>query len=428
MVALYTLNTPIGQAQHLAYSLDGGYTFIKYASNPVISVSSKEFRDPKIIYHAQTSRWVAVVAYAQEYVVGIYTSPDLIAWTWASNFSRVGFLGLQYECPNLVPMPMLRNESLSLPDLLADSNIVHDANLWLMFISINPGAPLGGSASQYIPGYFNGTHFTPVDSAARLADFAKDNYAGQFFAEIPYSDPQISIQWASNWQYTNNVPTDTEGFRSFMALPRRHALANTTRTPYALFSIPAPIQHLYTTKQPLVKNDTLANQTLTFPLHITNLSGALAFSMKACSLPKAPQGSLNFTFRSSATGEHIRGGFLLPGDSTFFLDRSGVHGFNDPFFTAQFSTAHPVNADTGCFKLEIVFDRSIIEVFLDNGARSGTMIFFAEGIMDLLVLGSSELDEGVTIEAEVWGLRSTWSQFSTPASTPNMSRNLQREL
>jgi beta-fructofuranosidase len=45
--------------------------------------------------------------------------------------------------------------------------------LFVLQISINPGAPLGGSIAQYFPGFFNGTHFEAVDGVARIADFGK---------------------------------------------------------------------------------------------------------------------------------------------------------------------------------------------------------------------------------------------------------------
>lgn len=79
-----------------------------------------------------------------------------------------------------------------------------------MAVSVNPGAPVGGSITQYYPGRFNGTHFVPVDSAARIADFGKDNYAGQFFYGTDEGEPPVSLDWASNWQYTQVVPTGGE--------------------------------------------------------------------------------------------------------------------------------------------------------------------------------------------------------------------------
>lgn len=75
-----------------------------------------------------------------------------------SNFTEHGLLGIQYECPNLVHMPVEGS----------------DEEMWLLYISINPGAPLGGSVGQYFPGDFNGTHFTLADGAARIADFGKE--------------------------------------------------------------------------------------------------------------------------------------------------------------------------------------------------------------------------------------------------------------
>jgi len=185
VIAIYTLNTQYSQVQEIAYSYDGGFTFIKYANNPVLVLdpTSTQFRDPKVIRYGDS--WAMVVSYAQEFVIGIFTSPDLKNWTHASNFSHHGLLGLQYECPNLVQMPVEGSDAM-----------------WVLAISINPGAPLGGSITQYFPGDFNGTHFTPVDDAARIADFGKDNYAGQFFYGLPETEEQVFIAWASNWEYS----------------------------------------------------------------------------------------------------------------------------------------------------------------------------------------------------------------------------------
>jgi len=62
------------QTQNIAYSRDGGYTFETYADNPVIDVNSTQFRDPKVIWHAPTEKWVMVVSYATDFTIGIYVS------------------------------------------------------------------------------------------------------------------------------------------------------------------------------------------------------------------------------------------------------------------------------------------------------------------------------------------------------------------
>lgn len=170
--------------QNIAFSYDGGYTFEAYAGNPVIPSESIQFRDPKVIWHEPTQRWVMVVAHPIDFTFEFLVSENLIDWTHGSNLTNIGLLGLQYECPNLIEMPMEGQDEL----------------VWLLALSINPGAPLGGSITEYFPGSFNGTNFEPFDGAARIADFAKDNYAGQWFSGIPSSERQVSMAWASNWQ------------------------------------------------------------------------------------------------------------------------------------------------------------------------------------------------------------------------------------
>jgi beta-fructofuranosidase len=75
-----------------------------------------------------------VVSYAQEYVIGFFTSPDLKKWTHAPKFSHHGLLDLQYECPNLVKMHVANSTE----------------SMYVLAISINPGAPQGGSITQYL--------------------------------------------------------------------------------------------------------------------------------------------------------------------------------------------------------------------------------------------------------------------------------------
>lgn len=61
VVAIYTLNTRQEQTQDIAYSFDGGYTFEIYEQNPVLSIGSTQFRDPKVIWYED--HWVMVIAY-----------------------------------------------------------------------------------------------------------------------------------------------------------------------------------------------------------------------------------------------------------------------------------------------------------------------------------------------------------------------------
>jgi sucrose-6-phosphate hydrolase SacC (GH32 family) len=182
---------------------------------------------------------------------------------------------------------------------------------------------------QYFPGTFNGTHFTAVDGAARIADFGKDHYAGQFFYGIPGDQLQVSIDWASNWEYANYVPTGPlEGWQSTMSLPRINYLANVSQTGYDLISAPyqisavmpsSPLAHnnSFENGKLLVDFSDVASNAIYLEMNITSLNGT-ALSNTA---------SANFTFLSSISGESITGGQFLASGSNFLLNRGLIHGF-----------------------------------------------------------------------------------------------------
>lgn len=72
---------------------------------------------------------------------------------------------------------------------------------------------------------------------------------------------------------------------------------------------------------------------------------------------------------------------------------------------------HPtvwLNPNTQTVRLLGILDRSILEVYLNNGEKAGTMIFFTEGILDTLIIGTNDLNLGTGVAAEVYGLQSTW--------------------
>ncbi len=52
LVAIYTGASQEKQTQNVAFSRDGGATWKKYASNPVLDFGLKNFRDPKVFWHA----------------------------------------------------------------------------------------------------------------------------------------------------------------------------------------------------------------------------------------------------------------------------------------------------------------------------------------------------------------------------------------
>lgn len=283
-------------------------------------------------------------------------------------------------------------------------------SMYVMLISINPGAPLGGSITEYFVGTFNGTHFETVDSVVRLTDFAKDNYAGQFFYGIPSTGDQITMNWASNWQYTNVVPTAGDalgdGFRSVMTVPRGHYLKDLPRYGLSLISYPSDIMAVADLE--LASNNSLGNGTV-FVDYSNVESGALYFEANITGLTSSESldGSLNFTFSSSISGESLSGGtFISSGD--VWLDRGHTDGFSNPFFTDKFSATGLYNEGDGAWRLSGIIDRSIIEIFLNGGELSATSVFFPTRPLDTMILRVAGLNETATASVAVWALKAAW--------------------
>lgn len=336
-----------------------------------------------------------VVAYPHDFAIGIFTSPNLKDWTATSNFSHHGLLGLQYECPNLISMPYMDTEGKRQDDM------------WLMAISINPGAPLGGSITEYYPGTFNGTHFEAVDAAARIADFGKDNYAGQWFYGLPAEEFPVSIAWASNWQYAQTVPTDREGWRSIMSLPRQNYLTKAKRVGWKLVSAPYNLEPVL--GRELASNQSMGNGTLVVDYADVE-SNAIYWEVNVTGIPEkdiSATASLNFTFSSPATGEYINGGYFFGGDPVFFVNRNGARGFENIFFTERTSISS-LTTEQNTWGLSGVIDRSILEVFINGGIDSATNTFFTTEPLSRFVLSTMDLSNSMRVSVKVNGLESAW--------------------
>ena len=207
IIAFYT-SAGEQQAQSIAYSLDNGRTFTKYNHNPVIANPNiQDFRDPKVFWYAPEKKWIMSLATSQ--TITFYASKNLKQWEKLSEFGEnIGAHTGVWECPDLFPLSY-KGETK-----------------WILFVSINPGGPNGGNATQYFIGNFDGTTFTPDPLPYPLwIDYGRDNYAGVTWSNIPESDGRrIFLGWMNNWDYGNMVPT--QNFRSAMTLPRELRLAD----------------------------------------------------------------------------------------------------------------------------------------------------------------------------------------------------------
>ena len=215
MVAIYTGHGRDRQTQNIAYSTDKGRTFTKFPGNPLIDLHLKDFRDPKVMWHEPTKRWVMVVALPTEKKVKFYASPDLKEWTHLSDFGPAGATGGIWECPDLLVVPVV------------EAGHRTGASRWLLVVNINGGTPAGGSACQYFVGQFDGQQFINdnVRDLELWADWGADFFAAQSWSNLPKNASPTWIAWMSNWRYANQEPTTP--FRTAQSIPRELSLVKT---------------------------------------------------------------------------------------------------------------------------------------------------------------------------------------------------------
>ena len=173
LVAIYTGFKEGNQSQYLAYSYDGGKTFIE--NTKVLDLNMADFRDPKVFRF--NDKWIMSVVKSKELKVSFFESNDLINWNHLSDFHSPE-VGDIYECPDLFELD----------------------GKWVLIISTNPGGPAGGSGMHYLIGNFDGKIFTP-ESKAKYLDYGPDYYAAVTFNNAP---ERITIGWMNNWEYAND--------------------------------------------------------------------------------------------------------------------------------------------------------------------------------------------------------------------------------
>jgi fructan beta-fructosidase len=363
------------QTQGLAYSLDKGKTWTKYKNNPVLkNPGIKDFRDPKVIWHSESKSWVMILAVSDH--VEFYGSPNLLDWKKLSEFGKdYGSHGGVWECPDLFQLPVPGESS----------------NKWVMLLSINPGGPNGGSATQYFIGDFDGKNFkseTPKTDTLWV-DYGPDNYAGVTWSNIPQSDGRrIFLGWMSNWAYANIVPTSP--WRSAMTVPRTLSLTK--------------INHGYClTSNPVDELRALADSTTVIP----PVPAANVVNLTATGLAWI-EGSVeakDFNIElSNENGEILKIGYDKS-KNLFRLDRSksGQVGFSPSF--ANISTAHRISkSDT--IGISLIVDVSSVEVFFDGGATNMTALFFPGKPMTQIRIVAGEAIK--TYEIRVSHLKRAW--------------------
>ena len=368
MVAIFTYHLMAGekagrkdfQTQGIAYSLDDGETWTKYENNPVIGNEGniKDFRDPKVMWHEASRKWVMTLVAGDH--AKFYSSPNLKEWTLLSEFGKdKGAHGGVWECPDIFPLQVAGTNETK----------------WVLLISMNPGAPNGGSGTQYFVGDFDGMKFTTNQKKTKWLDYGTDNYAGVTYNGLP-DDQRTFIGWMSNWNYARDTPTEV--WRSALTLPRKLTLAKNGQV-YYLKNFPVTTIDEYSYAS--VTHDTMKNKM--------SLSSANFNEMRLdFTIPGSLDDfELNF---SNVSNNSLKVGYNKK-ENQFYIDRrkSGKVNFESSF-GAKVHRAPALEKKSTNTKFSIFMDESSIEFFVNDGETVLTDQIFPDIPFTALTFTSKE--------------------------------------
>ncbi|MGD0583094.1 MAG: glycoside hydrolase family 32 protein [Bacteroidales bacterium] len=389
MVAIFTYHNPVlekagknnYQYQGLAYSLDKGRSWTKYKNNPVLpNPGLRDFRDPNVSWNIAAGKWILTLAAGDH--LCFYSSVNLKEWKLESEFGKgIGAHGGVWECPSLFEMSVSNEPG---------------TKKWVLLVSINPGGPDGGSATQYFTGTFDGHSFKNDDNTIRWIDNGPDNYAGILWSNT--GDRKIFLGWMNNWNYANLVPTSP--WRGQMTIPRELSLFKSAEG-YMVRSLP-------------VKEISTLLKTILNKGNITPDDKGIEFKFKGDELTRSKT-DLNFHTDENAEltleisngiGQKIIFG-VNPGKGELFADRTngGIRSFSQSFAASVHKTDIP--KITGNINLTILLDNCSAELFLQDGLYNMTELIFPEKAYNSFKV-SFRHGEGTIDSLKINSVESVW--------------------
>lgn len=151
--------------QCLAYSVDRGRTWTKYAQNPVVPHVQAENRDPKVLWYAPEKKWVMAL-YLDGNDFALFSSTNLKSWERLSTVKVPG----TSECPEFFEIAVDQNPQ---------------QHRWVFY----------GGNGRYLIGRFDGKTFTP-ESGPHDLNYGNCFYASQTYSDLPASDGRrILVPW-----------------------------------------------------------------------------------------------------------------------------------------------------------------------------------------------------------------------------------------
>jgi sucrose-6-phosphate hydrolase SacC (GH32 family) len=341
--------------QRLAYSNDKGRTWKKYDKNPIIPFDpTDDARDPKVFWYDPGKQFVMVLYRKPEDKesskgVSIYTSKNLTEWTFKNHIP--GF----FECPDLVELAVNRRS---------------DDKKWVLF---------DGDGS-YVIGAFDGEKFTP-ETKKMKSDFGANYYATQTWSNIPDTDGRcIQIAWMRGGEFPG-MP-----FKGQMTFPCELSLKKYSE---GIRLVRKPVKEI---EQLHLKGEVWENKNLIPGINKNLVKGVKGDCLHIIgSFEVKTADSFGFVVRLDKKNNGTEINYDTKSKTLSCLGKSAV--------------IEPVD---GVIKLEILLDRSSLEIFANDGKTVLSSCFTpnedGEGIY-LFNTGGELLVQ----KLEIYPLKSIWS-------------------
>ncbi|MCX4454795.1 GH32 C-terminal domain-containing protein [Streptomyces sp. NBC_01728] len=366
LIAYYTSyhpDKPGGNASvRIAYSKDKGRSWQWHGGsaptiqNPGGPDAGWTFRDPKVIRDEAHDQWLMVVSGGDH--VRFFTSTDLLTWTQVSSFGYGDWVtpGV-WECPDFFP---LRVDG--------DENRVK----WVLTLSTGAVRATNGSAAQYFTGDWNGTSFSPDQSAGATlrADSGRDYYAAMSYYGL-VDGRRVWLGWMSNWDYPFSAPTGA--WNGQLSIPRELTLTDTADG-VRLAQRPIPelsaLRTSTTTRKDLSVSPESANP-------LAGVTG-IAYEIEA-EITLGTATEIGFKLRAD-DDQHTTVGYDAEANQ-LFVDRSEA-GLSD--FTQYFAgrTTAAMKPASGRVTLRVYVDSSSVEAFGADGQAAVTSLIFPSPAAD----------------------------------------------
>jgi fructan beta-fructosidase len=351
LLALYTaagefIEPQRPSTQCLAYSVDNGGHWTKYEGNPVVESFEKGNRDPKVIWHAGTQRWIMALYLADDRYC-LLNSTDTKTWTRIQDLDLEGVS----ECPDFFP---LNDES--------------GAERWVFW----------GALGVYRIGSFDGTTFTP-ETERLVCERGRNGYAAQTWSDSP-DGRRIQISWMAGGLFPE-MP-----FNHQMSIPVELRLAGSgddvslVRWPVtevaSLRQRSTRVEHQVVKKgEPLVADTTAQLLDVSFSVH-----------------------------RQEAKSLYV----MIRGQAMVFDWSSKELSLDGPTTKLMKDQSKVPLPDDAALSVRLLIDKTSVEVFLNQGELSASFCFLPAAYVDELVLLSYS-GEQVVEDLEVHDLASIWS-------------------